>query len=531
MNLNKLVVDGYNLTTQDVKNVARNFGCRVVVSDKVKAKVNDSRRALDDMLEDGKVIYGVNTSMGGFVNWLVPLEYATELQNNLISAIATNVGEYLSDDIVRAGILSRINSLARGASAISLFNFKKIIALMNAGVIPLIPQKGSLGTSGDLGPLAYIALVCCGKWRAKYNQTIMSGEEVLRSIKQEPMKLSYKEGLSLVNGTSMMSGMGALLVEDVRNLIKTYDVVSSLSLEMLLAKLKPFDPIVHRAKPHKGQINTAKNIFTILENSRMVTNELKTEKELYRLLKDKPLAAEDQIEDAYSLRCSPQILGPIKDSINFVQCQIENELNSSNDNPLIFPNENKIFHNGHFHGQYVAMVMDYLSICLTTISNLSDRRIDRFLDKHHSNNLPAFLCKEKPGLRLGLMGGQFMSASLTAENRSLCTPVSIQTLPTTEDFQDVVSFGLVAARRVKEILKNTFYVIAFELICGCQAADIRGVEKMSKVTTEIYQLVRTKVPYFDYDFPLTDYIECVVKMIESGEIVSIAENIVGELLI
>ena len=238
---------------------------------------------------------------------------------------------------------------------------------------------------------------------------------------------------------------------------------------------------------------------------------------------------DSQIEDAYSLRCTPQILGPIYDSIDFIHRTIENELNSSSDNPLALVEEGEVFHNGHFHGQYISMVMDFLSINLTTLSNLSDRRIDRFMDKNNSNGLPPFLCRENPGLRLGLMGGQFMSTSITAENRALCTPVSIQTLTSTGDFQDIVSFGLVSARKCKEILINTAYIVSFEALCACQAIDIRGKEKMSKKTRILFNKIREIVPYFSYDTTINPYVEKLHEMFINDNMLKQLKTSQGEL--
>jgi histidine ammonia-lyase len=319
------------------------------------------------------------------VNWLIPIQDAQELQENLIAAVATNVGSYLDDRIVRASILARLNSLARGASAISLINFNKLMRIFNADIIPCVPSKGSLGASGDLGPLAFIALVATGRWKAKYKGQILSGSEALRMANIEPMKLTFKEGLSLINGTSAMVGLASLLIEQSIILIKSYDIISCLTFEGLLVKKKPFNPIVHREKPHPGQQRTAENIWKILSDSKMTSDEDVVENQLRTQLTGSPVFIDTPIEDAYSIRCTPQIMGPIRDSLKYVKSVVMNELNSSNDNPLILNDCKDVFHNGHFHGQYISMAMDHLSISLTTLSNLSDRRIDRFMDKNHNN--------------------------------------------------------------------------------------------------------------------------------------------------
>jgi len=523
-----LLLDGNNLTTSDVAAVVVN-NIQIAISPEAENRIKASHELLNKFVNENRIIYGVNTSLGGFVNWLIPNENAQQLQENLISAVATNVGSCLEKHVVKAIMLARLNSLARGYSAISPENFNKLLKMYNAGVIPCVPSKGSLGASGDLGPLASIALVATGKWKAYYQDEVMAGDVALKKAGLSPMKLSYKEGLSLINGTSAMTGLASLLVEQTIDLVKTYDIISCLTFEGLQAKIKPFNPIVHQQKPHKGQLQTSKNIWMLLADSQMIGSEADVEKELQKHLSKTPTSTESPIEDAYSIRCTPHILGPIRESLAWVKTVVTNELNSSNDNPLVIPENKDVFHNGHFHGQYISMAMDQLSICLTTLSNLSDRRIDRFMDKNHSNNLPAFLCLENPGLRLGLMGGQFMATSLTAENRSLCHPVSIQTLTSTGDFQDIVSLGLVAARRAQELYHNTAYVLAFELLCGAQAADIRDAKLLSKATKKAYECVRTVIPYLAVDVCLTDYLEKLALLIKMGKLLDEVEKVAGKI--
>lgn len=527
----ELCIDGKSLSISDLIQAVDNPKIKVSISSEVEKRIKDSHSLLNRFVESNRVIYGVNTSMGGFVNWLIPDENAQELQENLIAAVATNVGPYLDDRVVKASMLARLNSLARGTSAISIENFNKLLKIFNVGIIPCIPSKGSLGASGDLGPLACIALVATGKWRAKYKNQILSGSEALQEAGIEPMTLSFKEGLSLINGTSAMVGLASILIEQAITLVKTYDVISCLTFEGLKVKKKPFDPMVHRQKPHAGQLRTSENIWSFLADSRMIVEEETVEKQLQSYCRSSPTSTDSPIEDAYSIRCTPHILGPIRDCLKSIESVITNELNSSNDNPLIICDSEDFFHNGHFHGQYISMAMDHLSICLTTLSNLSDRRIDRFMDKHHNNQLPAFLCAEKPGLRLGLMGGQFMATSLTAENRSLCHPISIQSLTSTGDFQDIVSLGLVAARRAKELYENTCYVLSFELLCGAQAAEIRNPDLLGKATKRAFQLVREIVPYLSSDQCLTDYLEQIAVLIKTGRFLKEIEDVVGKVLL
>ena len=508
-----------NISLPDFNRIVDDQNCIIEIDEEVKKNIINSRNLLDRFVKDGRIIYGVNTSMGGFANHLVPVEFAEELQNNLLASVASNVGYHFNDAIVRATMLARIISLSKGVSAISLDNFMILVEMLNKKVFPCIPQKGSLGASGDLGPLAHIALVATGKWKAKYNGEILDGDKALKKAKIKPMKLGYKEGLALINGTSAMVGLGAIVWNQTDLLLKSYEFVSALAFEGLATKMKPFDPKVHKRKLHQGQNICASHLWEILSSSKLIVDEKETEKDIQQKNENKLQNLDNQIEDAYSLRCTPQILGPIYDTLKFVKGIIENELNSSSDNPLVLVDENEVFHNGHFHGQYVSMAMDYLSICLTTLSNLSDRRIDRFMDRNNSNGLPAFLCKESPGLRLGLMGGQFMATSITAENRSLCTPLSIQSLTSTGDFQDIVSMGLIAARRANEILENTSYIISFELLCACQAVDIRGKDGMSILTKPLYEEVRKIIPYLSFDVSITPYIEKIKELFKNQKLV------------
>lgn len=512
--MKKYILEYKDITLNEFMFLVENQDILIGISDEIKDRILASRNLLEELVDEERVIYGVNTSMGGFVNYLVPIEHAEELQNNLLASVSSNVGEFFDDKIVRATMITRLISLSKGASAISLDNFNILLQMINNNILPCIPQQGSLGASGDLGPLAFIALVGTGKWKAKYKGEIVDGKKALELANIPSMKLSYKEGLALINGTSAMTGLAITVWNESKKLLEFYEYVSALTFEGLGTKIKPFDPKVHQRKLHKGQVQCAENIYKLLLESKLAVKEEMIESYINDKREQKVMEFDQQIEDAYSLRCTPQILGPVYDTLEFVESIIQNELNSSSDNPLVIPEVNEVYHNGHFHGQYISMIMDYLSICITTINNLSDRRIDRFMDKNNSNGLPPFLCKENPGLRLGLMGGQFMSTSITAENRSLCTPLSIQSLTSTGDFQDIVSFGLIAGRRCNEILRNTKYVISFELLCACQAIDIRGKDGISPLTKPLYEKVREFTPYFDRDLSINPYIEKIKILID-----------------
>ncbi len=514
--VNIFIPDGASMSIKSLSAAVDDPNTRVELTQEIRDRVTASRDLLEKFVDSGRIIYGVTTSVGGFVNWLLPASMASEAQNNILRCVQSNVGDYLDDRFVRAAMLARINSLGRGVSAISLVNLEKYVAMYNRGILPCIPEKGSLGTSGDLSPLACIALVGTGQWRAKYEGEIIPGAEAMERAGIEVMELSYKEGLALINGTSLMAGMASCLTETAKQLIKAYMLGTCMSLEVQKAKIMPFHPAPHVQKPHPGQIKVADCIYTTLADSKMIIQDAEVEAWLRKLAQDEPRSLDEQIEDAYSLRATPQVMGPVLDTIGFIQRTLEIELNSSSDNPLIVVAENDAVHNANFHGQYISNAMDQLAIVLANMCNLSDRRNNRLIHPSLNGDLPPFLVKENPGMRTGLMGGQFMATSLTAEIRQMCTPVSIQSLPSTGDFQDHVSFGLVATRRTRDILKNSAYILAYELICACQAADLRGVDQLSSATRKMHALVREKVPYLDFDIPLTDYLETIAEMYLTG---------------
>jgi histidine ammonia-lyase len=523
-----IVLDGRSLDTKVVKEVAKEH-LTVSVHPSCLEAMAASREVLRQLVDAGAIIYSVTTGMGGMREFLVPEEVGPQMQMNLLRAVASNVGQLFPDEVVRAAMLARLNSLCRGHSAIQVANFMVLLEMLNARIHPLVPQKGSLGASGDLGPLACIALAATGEWVVRYCGEEMPASQALELAGIQPMKLQYKEGLALINGTSMMTGLAALAIDEMDIVCRTADVVAALSLETLKGRLGPFDERVHRQKPHPGQHITAGNIKRLTTGSRMAI----TDDHLQNVLaaqhsRDTPRKSDLLIMDAYSLRCIPQVHGPVKEYVEWGRQIIERELNSSNDDPLIISEYKACFHNGHFHGQYVAMVMDSIAVAATTLGMMSDRRIDRFMDQHHSSGLPPFLCNRETGVRLGMMGGQFMTSSLVAEARAKCIPLSIQSIPSTEDFQDFVSLGLVAARRTREVVRDCAYILAFELMCGAQAADIRGRDKLSPAGSKTYELTREAAPFFDSDRMLTPFLEKLAAQILDGVYATVLDTGVSD---
>lgn len=521
-NRNHLFIDGYELTTEMVKDVAINH-TKISVKSETYEKIRLACECLDRLLKGGQVIYGVNTNMGGQREYLVPLKFAEELQMNLLRSVSSNVGHSFSEPEVRAAMLARLNGLSRGHSGLREENFQILLDMLNKGVHPLVPEKGSLGTSGDLGPLAAIALGATGNGLVKYRGKIISAKEALRVAKIHPMKLTYKEGLALINCPSMMAGVSSLVIEDFNNLNSCADIAAMFSIEALKGKTGPFAPLVHEQKPHFGQKKTAEFIYQNIKDSEMAISEEKLQKTLSETFKGKSIArSRIPVLDSYSLRCIPQVHGPAKEIHIWAKKVIEVELNSSSEDPIVVPGHNYCYHNGHFHGQYISMTMDQVAIAATVLGLIADRRIDLFLDKNHSSGLPAFLCNKNAGARLGLMGCSFLTASLLAECKSKCTPISIQSIPSTEDFQDFVSMGLVSTRRTRDVVSDIYYVLAVELICGAQAVDIRGSKALSQTGKKIFHWVREMCPFFEKrDEVTTPYIEKIADALRSGQLIKI----------
>jgi phenylalanine aminomutase (D-beta-phenylalanine forming) len=530
---NTLILDGYSLTIEELMTAGTDLSIKVEVDEKNWPKIRDCRDLVEKWASEERCIYGVNTSCGGLVDYLLPRERDNDFQKNLVRSVTTQVGKPFEDTLVRKFMIARANSLCRGYSGIKEKNLKIYLDMINKHVFPLVPRKGSLGTSGDLGPLGCIASVAFGEWKAKFNGKVMPGKEAMDAAGVELMYLNAKEGLSLINGTSGMVGLGCTVISEATNTLKNSDIIAAFAIETLMGRYNPFDVRVHEQKYHPGQYATAMNLTKLLAGSNLAIDEQELSLKLQTTLKEhKGVSVADiPVEDAYSIRCTPQFVGPTKEAVQHAREVLLRELNSSNDNPLIFTEWDTFIHNGHFHGQPISFVMDCLGIAMVNLGVVSDRRIDRFMDEAHSTGLPPFLCKEDTGVRMGLMGGQFMTTSLVAENRTLAIPASIQSITSTADFQDIVSFGLIAGRKARKIVENTNHILSFELMCAAQAADIRGVEKLSPAGKIMHEAVRETLPYLDYDMVYIDHMEELKARIESGEFVKRVEAAIGELLI
>jgi histidine ammonia-lyase len=507
-------LDGETLTIEDVVKVAHNEA-KVVIPEKVKARVKACREFLEKLLEEGKVIYGVNTGFGALSDAKIPKHKLKQLQTNLIRSHAAGVGKPLSTEVVRATMLLRANTLAKGYSGIRLETLETLVEMLNKGVHPIIPAKGSVGASGDLAPLSHMVLVLMGEGEAEYKGEIMSGKEAMEKAGIRPVQLDFKEGIALNNGTQLMTAIAALTIHRAENLIETAEVAAALTMEALMGVSDALDEKIHKARPHAGQAITAKNMRELIAGSKLVQTG------------EEAMAKIGRPHDAYSLRCTPQVLGAARDAITYARKVVEVEINSATDNPLVFPETGECLSGGNFHGQPIALAMDTLGVALAIVGNISERRIFRLLDEKLNNGLPPFLIppQAKRGLNSGLMTAQYTAAALASENKVLAHPACADSIPTSANFEDFVSMGTTSAQKAMQILENTEYIIAIELLCAAQAIDIRGPEKLGRGTRKAYRKIREVVPPLKEDRPLNPDIEKLKALVEGGLILkSLAEH-------
>ncbi|MDD2656265.1 MAG: tyrosine 2,3-aminomutase [Patescibacteria group bacterium] len=529
-----LFLTGEGLGVNEVHEVA--FGLRKVqIAEEAKKRIIESREMLDLWVDEEKIVYGITTGFGPLVSVLIPKKHQSDLQENLIRSHSSNVGPLFSKEEVRAAMLLRINAFCKGYSAIRLETVELMVAMLNKGLHPCVPQFGSVGASGDLTPSSHIALSLMGEGKTEYQGEILDTKEALKKTGLEPVKLMAKEGLALINGTTMMTGVAALQVYDTWNLIRTAEAISALSIEVLLGSIEPFLVRAHElAKPHPGQINTAYNLSEMLKDSKLIWTKEKLkeiQEKLQNTVKENGNVTDSSIhvQNVYSLRATPQILGAVRDALDYITRQITTEMNSANDNPLFFKDMDMVYQGAHFHGQPVAMPMDMLSISLTEIAILSERRLNKMLDRKRSEGLTPFLAGDKFGLRCGFEGAQYIPTSLVAECRTMCVPASIQSIPSNEENQDVVSMGLVAARKARDIKEKISYVLSVELLVACNAAEERGIENLSSVGKKVYDLVRADISKYDEDRQMSLDIEKMNSLIKEGSIVTEIKKIIPDL--
>jgi len=499
-----------NMTIEDLVAIARN-GAGVQLTKASEKRITKTRKLIEKLVHEEKAIYGVTTGFGALSDVTIPKKDSAQLQTNILMSHAAGVGNPLEEEIVRAIMALRIKDLARGHSGIRLVTLLQLIRLLNAGICPVVPEKGSVGASGDLVPLAHLSLVLLGMGKAFYKGKKLSGKEALKKCGMDPIGLEAAEGLALVNGTQVMTAIAGLAVYDSLRLSKMIDIAAAMSLEVLMGSKTEFDPRIHQLRPHPGQALAADNMDRITRNSEIITSH----KDCRR------------IQDAYTLRCSPQVHGASKDVISYALNVVKIEINSSTGNPLIFPETEEFLLGGNFHGQPVALAMDFLCMGVSELANISERRIERLVNPKLSG-LPAFLVSDG-GLNSGFMLAQYTAASLVSENKVLCHPACVDSIPTSANKEDHVSMGTISARKCREIIKNTENVIAIELLCGAQAMDLFTNIKPGEGTMAAYNVIRGTVSHLDSDRILSTDIEAVKSLMQSGKILEAVEEKVGKL--
>jgi histidine ammonia-lyase len=500
---------GENLTLADVWDVAtREAEVRLAGSARERMRV---ARALVESVR-GEHTYGVNTGFGRFVSAHIPEELTEELQLRLLRSHACGVGEPYTDEVVRAAMLLRANTLAKGYSGARVETEELLVECLNRGVLPVVPARGSVGASGDLAPLAHLALPLVGEGEAWVEGERLPGAEALARVGLEPIRLVSKEGLSLVNGTQFMAAMASLGAVRARRLAATADLACAQSLEALQGSRTSFTPAVHASRPLKGQGEAAANIWRLLEGSAII--------ESHRWC--------DKVQDAYSLRCAPQVHGACRDLLDYVEATVEVELNAATDNPLVLVDEGEIVSAGNFHGQPLAFALDSLAMAVAELASISERRVERLVNPSLSDGLPPFLVEEG-GLNSGFMIPQYVAASLVSENKVLAHPASVDSIPTSAGQEDHVSMGNAAGLKALRVLDNAERALAIELLAGAQAIEFLAPLGPGEGVRVTHDFVRSLSPRLHDDRSLAADIERVAEAVRSGELLAAVESEVGAL--
>ncbi|NLG78684.1 MAG: histidine ammonia-lyase [Firmicutes bacterium] len=499
--MSSVLIDGMTLACDDVASVARRKKA-VGIAPGVRERVERSCRAVEALTARNAVVYGITTGFGHLARVRISPDELGSLQRNLILSHAVGTGSPLPDEVVRAMLLLRANSLAKGLSGVRFEVIEALVKFLEADICPLVPDKGSLGASGDLAPLAHLSLALLGEGNVRMGGVEMPAKEALGRAGIEPLVLRPKEGLALINGTQAMTAIGTLALHDAEALAATADAAASLSIEALRGISAAFDERLHdKARPHPGQAACARTLRALLEGSRLVS-----------------APGELRVQDAYSLRCIPQIHGATMDALGYVKRVLETEINSASDNPLVFE-DGSVISGGNFHGQPVALAMDFLCMAVSELGSVSERRIERLLNPMLSE-LPAFLTRHG-GVNSGFMIAHYTAAALVSENKVLSSPASVDSIPVSASQEDHVSMGTIAARKARQVVDNVARVLAVELMCACQAVDFRGPENLAPATRAIYDAVRKVVPPLQEDRWLYPDLEAVTRLVAEGKIAQV----------
>lgn len=502
-------LNGQSLTLQDVVNVARK-GYKVEIAPEAKEQIKECSQAVREWVNEGRIVYGVTTGFGDLATVVIPRDKSRQLQENLLLSHSCGFGEPYPQDVVRAIMLLRINTLTRGFSGISLETLQQMVDYLNLGIHPVVPCQGSVGASGDLCPLSHVAITLIGHGNVVYQGKVMPASDALAKVGMKPVELQPKEGLALNNGTTVMNAVAALCVVDALMMEKNADIAASMSAEALHAVPYAFDKRTHDLRRQIGQGIVAENMRRLLEGSEIV--------EAYK---------KDRVQDAYSLRCLPQVHGASRDAIAYVKEKIEIEINSVTDNPIIFHKDGEAISGGNFHGQPMAMAMDFFGIAAAEFANIAERRVARLVD-HKLSDLPPFLVSDS-GVNSGFMIPQYTAAALVSENKVLAHPSVVDSIPTSANQEDHVSMGGYSARKARQILNNTNRVIAIEMVNAAQGMDFRAPLKPGKGSGVAYQEFRRHVPFYEKDQFMQPLLLKALELVENGTMVEAVEKAIGEL--
>jgi histidine ammonia-lyase len=502
---------GEDLTAADVWEVAVE-GASVELDDSARSKMAASRAVVERVLAEEGPTYGVTTGFGRFVSTPVPGELADELQLRLLRSHACGVGDPYPDDVVRAAMLMRANALAKGYSGARPEIAELLLECLERGVLPEVPSRGSVGASGDLAPLAHLALPLVGEGRARVDGELLSGADALARVELEPVQLQAKEGLSLVNGTQFMGAFAALGLVRGQRLARAADVACALSVDALQGSRESFLPQIHRLRPLRGQAAAAANILALLDDSAIIAS--------HRWC--------DRVQDAYSLRCAAQVHGASRDLFDYIDYTTGVELNAATDNPLVLVEDGTMLSNGNFHGQPLGFALDALAIAVSELASISERRTERLVNPALSEGLPAFLVPDG-GLNSGFMIPQYVAASLVSENKALCHPASVDSIPTSAGQEDHVAMGNASGLKAWQVLANAERVVAIELLAAAQAVEFHAPLEPGVGGRAARTFVRSLSPRVRDDRPLSDDIEAVATAIRNGSLIEVIETEAGEL--
>ncbi len=496
--MTEVIVDGGPLTPNQVVEVARGRS-KAVPGPDLANRMDPARAVVDAVVDSGEVVYGITTGFGALASTHIGRDEAVTLQYNLIRSHASGVGDPLPDDLVRAILLLRARTLAQGHSGVRPLIVERLLEMLDRGILPLVPSQGSVGASGDLAPFAHVALSLIGEGQVRIDGVVVPASDSPLA----PIPLLAKEGLSLLNGTEGMTAMGVLGLHDARQILLAADAACAVTVEAMMGSARPFREDIHLLRPHPGQIASARRIAGLLHGSAIGASH-----------------AEDfdhAVQDAYSLRCAPQVHGAVSDTLDHMEDVLGREMASVVDNPIVFPETGEVVSGGNFHGQPLAFVLDFAAIAVAELASISERRTDRLLDPARSRGLPAFLAAN-PGVESGYMIAQYVQAALVSENKVLAHPASVDTIPTSGTQEDHVSMGWGAGRKLSDVLANARRVVAIELVCATQGVEQRAPLSPGPGVGRVVELIRESVPPLTADRSPSEEIEVVARLVADGSV-------------